>query len=370
MQDISERTVLIVDDEEAIRDLLTATISAEYRTVQAVDGHEALNCALTEHPDLILLDVMMSGIDGYEVCRQLKLEESTKDIPVIFVTGRNGDEDETSGLSCGAVDYIKKPIKPSIVNARVRNQLELKQAREELRYRKENLEQTVTERTKELQRTKDTIVNSLATLAEYRDSETGGHIHRTQRYMKALAEAMAEYPQFKDQLDKNKIELLVKSAPLHDIGKVAVPDHILLKPGRLTAEEFEEIKKHTVYGYEALSRSCKDSTPQPFLEIGKEIAYTHHEKWNGTGYPLGLANHNIPLSGRMMALVDVYDALISKRIYKSAFSFSQAVDVIENDNGNHFDPAIVEGFQEVKDKFREIGFEYADFEEESNALAV
>ena len=308
MAELSDRTVLIVDDVEANIDLLQDILSDQFNTEIARDGKEALTCAQEKQPDLILLDIMMPNMGGYEVCRRLKKEETTADIPVIFVTAKDQDADEAQGLAAGGVDYIAKPVNPDVVRARVRNHLELKAAREQLEAQKETLEEKVEERTEEITRTQDVTMQSLATLAEYRDPETGGHIKRTQHYIRTLADKLRTYPRFKQQMSFEQVELIARSAPLHDIGKVGVPDHILLKPGKLTADEFEEIKKHPKYGHDALKLSSEEMGQESFLGVGMEIAYTHHEKWDGSGYPRGLSGDDIPLSGRLMALVDVYAA--------------------------------------------------------------
>lgn len=215
-------------------------------------------------------------------------------------------------------------------------------------------------RTEELQITRDVTIMGLATLAETRDNETGAHILRTQRYVKALAEQLADKPRYRELLDEETIELLYKSAPLHDIGKVGVKDSILLKPGKLSVEEFEEMKLHPVYGRDALQKAGKDMGSSSFLLLAGEIAYTHHEKWDGSGYPEGLKGDDIPLAGRLMALADVYDALISKRVYKAAFAHTQASEIILNGRGSHFDPGVVDAFLAVENKFIEIAREYAD----------
>ena len=265
---------------------------------------------------------MMPNMDGYEVCRRLKENEATGDIPVIFVTAKSDVEDETKGFDVGGVDYITKPISPPIVLSRVRTHLELKRARQFLKNQNEILDQKVKERTRELTLTQDVTILSLASLAETRDNETGGHIRRTQNYVRLLAEELITHPKFVGVLDDNTVNLLYKSAPLHDIGKVGVPDRILLKPGKLTDDEFEEMRKHTTLGRDAILNAEKgfgENIESSFLSYAREIAYTHHEKWDGSGYPTGISGENIPVSGRLMALADVYDALISKRVYKPPF---------------------------------------------------
>jgi putative two-component system response regulator len=298
---------------------------------------------------------MMPGMDGYEVCRQLKTGYLTYKIPVIFVSALNEAKDESKGFEVGAVDYITKPVSTSIVRARVKTHLAL-------RDQNRLLEERVRERTEELAHAQDVTYIGFAALAEFRDHETGAHIIRTQQYVRILARYLSIHPRFQDYLSVDEIDLLHKSAPLHDIGKIAVPDRILLKPGKLTPQEFEEMKKHTIYGRDAIAQAEKalGNVKNSFLRLAKEIAYTHHEKWDGSGYPQGLAGDNIPVSGRLMALADIYDALISKRIYKSAIPHQTAVEIIANERGKQLDPDMVEAFLEHQDIFGNIAQNITD----------
>ena len=369
-----QEKILIVDDQPANVDVLGEILKHHYRRSVALTGDKALQIANSGNPpDLILLDINMPGMDGYEVCRRLKQNESTENIPVIFVTALSEVGDETRGFDMGAVDYITKPVSPPVVLARVRTHLALKEARDDLARQNEILEEKVAERTREVQLTRDVTIHSLATLAETRDNETGGHIRRTQNYVRALAEQLVTHHRFSHYLDDPTVELLHKSAPLHDVGKVGVPDAILLKPGKLTTEEMEQMKKHAIYGEEALERSetlyKQAGGTSKFLSVAKEIAYTHHEMWSGKGYPRGLAGDDIPISGRLMALADVYDALISQRVYKPPFPHTKAVDIIISSKGTHFDPGVVDAFLEIQEEFRGIALEFADFEAERKNLA-
>ncbi len=361
---LKNRRILIVDDAPENVDVLIE-ILADYKKNVAANGDRALQIANSEHrPDLILLDIMMPGIDGYEVCRRLKSSEKTKKIPVIFLTSMTEEENETKGLELGAVDYITKPISSLIVRERVKTHLTLTLARDFLESQNSILEQKVVERTKELVLTQDVTIFSMAVLAEFRDPETGGHIKRTQGYVRALANRLKTSKKFAGIFDNATIELLYKSAPLHDIGKVGVPDSILMKPGKLTDAEFVEMKKHTIYGKDAITAAEKmlggEST---FLRIAREIAGSHQEKWDGSGYPEGLKGDEIPVPARLMAVADVYDALISKRVYKPAFSHGKALSIIVEGKGKHFDPDIIEVFTEITDEFRNIALEFADAEE-------
>jgi putative two-component system response regulator len=356
-------TVLVVDDTPDNLALMAGVLKERYVVKVAIDGELALKLARSAPPDLILLDVMMPGIDGYEVCRQLKADATTARIPVMFLTAKIRIEDEQRGFEVGAVDYITKPISPPIVLARVATQLELKAARDFLADRNAWLEQEVQRRTAELTQSQDATIMALASLAETRDNETGNHIRRTQWYVRALAEQVRHHPRFASRLDPETIDMLFKSAPLHDIGKVGIPDRILLKPGRFTPEEFEFMKRHTTLGRDALlaAEAVLDS-PSSFLAMAREIAWSHQEKWDGTGYPQGLAGETIPLSARLMAIADVYDALISRRIYKEAMPHEQAVRVIVDGRDRHFDPDLVDGFVAIEDRFRRIAEQFADSE--------
>jgi putative two-component system response regulator len=357
-----EDKVLLVDDNTTNLQLLHETLDGRgYKLLIAKNGRSALAIAQKARPSLILLDIMMPEMDGYEVCRRLKADENTVHIPVIFITALADDEDEAKGLRMGAVDYITKPINPELVRARVHNHLELKR-------HQDHLEDLVVERTRRLALTQAVTIESLATLAEYRDPETGGHIKRTQNYVKALAAHLKDHPRYRDELNDEIIDLLYLSAPLHDLGKVGVRDNVLLKEGRLTDDEFEEMKKHTIYGEEALRITEQKLGADSFLRYAKEIAYTHQEKWDGTGYPRGLKGDEIPLSGRLMALADVYDALISKRVYKPPFPHEKAVEIIVEGRDKHFDPDLVDAFLKLEDTFRNIALTFADYEEERRML--
>lgn len=360
---LSECNVLVVDDTEANVDILVDALGDLYDISVAMDGESALEAVADETPDLILLDIMMPGMDGYEVCRRLKEDAATAKIPVIFLTALTEIENKTKGFETGAVDYITKPFEVREVQARVETHLSLVLASRELQMQNEILESKVAERTLELSQTQDVTIHSLATLAETRDNETGGHILRTQRYVGALATYLATKQKYSEKLSKRTIELFFKSAPLHDIGKVGVPDAILLKPGKLTDEEFTIMKTHAELGYQALVRAeeafnMKDMPS--FLEHARDIAFTHHEKWDGRGYPRGLAGEDIPLSGRIMAVADVYDALICKRVYKPPMPHEKAAQIIRGDSGTHFDPEVVEAFDACEDDFRRIAAEFAD----------
>ncbi|MCH8620482.1 two-component system response regulator [Undibacterium sp. TS12] len=362
--DGERKTLLIVDDTPENLILMTGLLKDKYAVKVANSGERALEIIASQPlPDLVLLDVMMPGIGGLEVCRQLKNSALTEDIPVIFLTSMAEMEDEQAGFDAGAVDYIIKPISPAIVHARVKTHLKLKAAADFLADRNSFLSQEVERRTRQVQVVQDVTIMAMASLAETRDNETGNHIRRTQHYVRLLAQKLQTHPRFYEVLDDDMIEALFKSAPLHDIGKVGIPDRILLKRGQLTPEEFEIMKTHTILGRDTIAAAEQMlGTSSNFLRCALEIAYSHQEKWDGSGYPLGLSGDNIPLSARLMALADVYDALISRRVYKPALPHEQAVDIIKEGKGRHFDPDIVEAFMSISDEFQKIGKLYADSE--------
>ncbi|MEW6502122.1 MAG: response regulator [Thermodesulfobacteriota bacterium] len=374
MKQLSQCSVLLVDDTVENVDILIGVMGDFYEMMVATDGRSALEIAQNGAPDLILLDIMMPGMDGYEVCRRLKESESTREIPVIFLTAMAETADKTRGFRLGAVDYITKPFDVEEVRARVKTHLSLRLARQELARQNELLEERVRERTRELALTQEVTIDCLAGLAEYRDPETGGHIMRTKHYILRLAIHLRRHPRFRHLLDEATIDLLYKSAPLHDIGKVGVADNILLKPGPLTEEEFREMSRHTIYGRDAIAGAERKLGTNSFLRIAREYAYSHHEKWDGSGYPEGLKGEEIPLAGRLMGLVDVYDALISKRVYKPPLPHEQAVRIITEGDGrtrpDNFDPDVLTAFVEVEDSFRQIALHFADFEEEREVLRL
>jgi putative two-component system response regulator len=370
--DFSEKqTILVVDDTPENLRLMSGVLKDDYRTKIANNGERGLELAAAlPPPDLILLDIMMPGIDGYEVCRRLKADPATAEIPVIFLTAKVEVEDEQKGFDVGCVDYITKPISPPIVLARVKTHLLLKSARDFLKDQNVFLEAEVARRTREVQVVQDVTIMAMGSLAETRDNETGNHIRRTQNYVRALAEKLKEDPKFAPVLDDATIEMLYKSAPLHDIGKVGIPDRILLKPGKLTPEEFEIMKTHTTLGRDAiLAAEGKLDSPSSFLHCAREIAYSHQEKWDGSGYPEGLVGPIIPFSARLMAVADVYDALISKRVYKPPFPHEKAVEIIREGRGKHFDPEIVDAFMQVTDKFRQIAAVFEDADDDPRLKA-
>ncbi|MFZ6707712.1 response regulator [Undibacterium sp. TC9W] len=358
----AKQVVLIVDDTPDNISLLSGLLKDQYKIKIATNGLKALQIASSlPGPDLILLDVMMPEMDGYETCRRLKADPATADIPIIFLTAKSQVQDEEMGLRLGAVDYISKPISPPIVLARVATQLNLVRARHLLQDQNKHLESLVQDRTRKLGKMQDAIIMAMASLAETRDNETGNHIRRTQNYVAALARKLKSHARFSNELTDENIDLLYKSAPLHDIGKVGIPDNILLKPDKLTSEEFEVMKLHTVYGRETiLSVEKYLGESNEFLRFAREITYSHQEKWDGSGYPENLMGDAIPLSARLMAVADVYDALISRRVYKPAFSHEEAISIMRKGHGTHFDPDILDAFLQITDEFRQIANQFKE----------
>ena len=365
MSEIKKQTILAVDDTLANIDVVKGVLAQDYLVQAALSGKMALKIIEKQKPDLILLDIMMPEMDGYEVCKILKSQAETKDIPIVFLTAKSQEDDETKGLALGAVDYITKPISPPILKERVKNHLILQASRNLLARQNEILEERVLERTSQLSELQDVAMVAMGALAESRDPETGNHIRRTQRYVKILATEVAKHDKYKAVLTPDIITSLYKSAPLHDIGKVGIEDSILLKPGKLTDEEFEIMKKHTTFGRDAIAAAeTSIDTADNFLIFAKEIAYSHQEKWDGSGYPEGLAGEDIPLSARLMAVADVYDALISKRVYKPAFSHEKAVSIITEGRGSHFEALLVDCFLMIADDFKQVAKDFTDKEDE------
>ncbi len=369
---LEKPTILVVDDTPENLSMMSFLLKDLYKVKVANQGQKALRIAASEpRPDLILLDIMMPEMDGYEVCRQLRQQPQTRDIPIIFLTAKASVEDEEFGLELGAVDYITKPISPPVVLARVKTHLSLKASADFLRSKSDYLEQEVARRTREISAIQDVTILAMASLAETRDNETGNHIRRTQHYVKALAEAMCLDPHFAPHLDAQTIAMLFKSAPLHDIGKVGIPDRILLKPGRYEPEEFEIMKRHPTLGLQAIEHAEQSlGMSVDFLNMAKEIAYGHHEKWDGSGYPQGLVGEAIPLSARLMALADVYDALISRRVYKEGMPHAKAAEIIAQGRGSHFDPDVVDAFFQIEQTFVTIAQRYIDSDQELQAKAA
>lgn len=340
--------ILIVDDNLVNVKILNDLLKSNYKTSVATNGYDALEVVFSKNkPDLILLDVMMPEMDGRETCRTIMDSSDAKDIPIIFVTGKTDAEDEKEGLELGAVDYITKPIKPEIVLARVRTHLELKNARQRLKNQNKILEEMVWDQTKEVLETRLQIIQRLGRAAEYKDNETGMHVIRMSRYSQAIARVYG--------MSEKEVDLILHAAPMHDIGKIGVPDNVLLKPGRLNGEEWEVMKRHPEIGADIIA-----DHPSELLQAAKIAALTHHEKWNGEGYPKGLKGKEIPIIGRIVAIADVFDALTSKRPYKEAWPVDDALELIKGERGEHFDPELVDAFLKIVPEAIKIKEEFKD----------
>ncbi len=359
MKKLEECTVLVVDDSIYNLDIIVSMLDNLYNVIVASDGESVLSLIKEIIPDLILLDIVMEGIDGFEVCRRLKSLKETADIPVIFLSGNREAADKNKGFAYGAVDYITKPFEVNEVKARIKTHLSLKIAQEELKNQNAKLESEVEKRTFELRKTvlelkysyQETIF-LLSKAAEYRDDDTGSHLLKVSSYCRTIARAM--------EFEETTVENLYYASLLHDIGKIGIPDNILLKKGAYDQGEWEIMKKHTLIGSMILSSSNVE-----VIKMGELIALTHHEKWDGSGYPKGLKGEDIPLISRVVSVADVFDALVSKRVYKEEFTIEDALFEIKKSSGRHFDPKVVDAFLGVIDDILGIMNKY----KESNAIA-
>lgn len=354
--------VLVVDDTPVNVTVIDRALAPEFEVWPAYSGREALDrCAGDRKPDLIILDVMMPDMDGYEVCATLKNDPATRDIPVMFVTALGEYGHEKQGLDLGATDYITKPVSPALVRLRVRNQLMLKRARDVLNERNAELEREVQKRTRQILAVQNATLIALASLAETRDDDTGHHIKRTQMYVRTIVERALRDGAYTEALADGAGDMIVKTAPLHDIGKVGIPDRILLKPGKLDPHEFEIMKTHCLLGFKAIERARAElETGSEFLDMAGKIALSHHERWDGGGYPHQLAGERIPLAARIMAIADVYDALSSPRVYKPAFDHPTSIGIMEEGRGTFFDPVLLDCFLSEADIAADISRHWTD----------
>jgi putative two-component system response regulator len=342
MSNLLERqTILVVDDVPENIDLLSEVLREHYHIRVATNGEKALRIVYSDTPpDLILLDIMMPGLSGLELCRRLKANPDRRKIPVIFVTAMCSVEDEKLGLETGAVDYITKPISPPVVLARVRTHLALyDQTRE--------LERMVYQRTLELSISRQQIIRRLGRAAEYRDDETGNHVLRVGHYSRLIAETHG--------LGQKASGIIFAAAPMHDVGKIGIRDSILLKPGKLDAAEWEVMRRHPAIGAEIIGDHDSD-----LLQAARSISLTHHERWDGRGYPAQLKGEAIPLEGRIVAIADVFDALISRRPYKPAYNVDDSLKIMDAQEGSHFDPALMDAFRRTLPEILDVVHEYAD----------
>jgi len=353
------KKIIFVDDQISNLMIGRNVLSSEYDVFTVPSAEKMFKLLEKVEPDLILLDVEMPDMDGYETIKKLKSAPETSRIPVIFLTARNDAGSELEGLSLGAIDYISKPFSPPLLLKRIDVHLlveeqkkQLEKQKQELQNYNDNLEVMVKEKTKTIMELQNAVLETVAELVESRDDVTGGHIERTQSYLKILFEGLREQGLYSDETKDWDVNLLVQSAQLHDVGKISISDTILNKPGKLTPEEFNQMKLHTTFGGEIIDRIQTRSTERSFLQFTKTLAMTHHEKWDGSGYPYGLKGYDIPLEGRLMAIVDVYDALVSERPYKKAFTHEEAVKIIKDASGTQFEPALVELFLTESENFR------------------
>ncbi|MCL2481445.1 MAG: response regulator [Spirochaetaceae bacterium] len=366
---IGQKTIFLVDDDVTNLAMGNDTLSPFYKTVTINSGVRLLKMLESHIPDLILLDVEMPEMNGYETIKILKQKEETKGIPVVFLTAHNDTESELEGLTLGAMDYIVKPFSAPLLLKRIEVHLLVESQRKQLIYFNNNLQIMVDGKTETVVELKNAFLRTMAELVEWRDGSTGAHIGRTELYMKILFEALQNCNAYKDEVASWDKELVLQSAQLHDVGKIAIKDNILQKPARLTDPEFKAIKAHVNFGEMVIERIKQKTKERAFLDQAKILIATHHEKWDGSGYPRGLKGKEIPLQGRMMAITDVYDALTSDRPYKKAFTHEEAVRVIIREKGKHFDPDLVDIFLSISDKFNEVtvldSHEYFEaFEEE------
>jgi putative two-component system response regulator len=354
------RTILLVDDNQTNLAAGKEMLKSQYRVYPIPSADIMFDLLGNVRPDLILLDIEMPDIDGYTAIRRLKSTPEWADIPVMFLTAKTDAGSELEGLSLGAIDYVFKPFSAPLLLKRIENHMFVESQKEELKKLNENLEGIVHERTSQVLKLQNAILSTVANLVEFRDDLTGGHVARTQRYMGILLDEIFESGIYEEETAGWEIENLILSAELHDVGKIAISDLILNKPGKLTDEEFEVMKGHASIGITIIKKIEELAGETKFLQHARLIAGGHHEKWDGSGYPKGLRGTDIPLEGRLMAIADVYDALVSVRPYKQPFSTDKARQIIEEGSGTHFDPNLVSIFGKVSDKFAGVVRNFTD----------
>ncbi|MDR0196649.1 MAG: response regulator [Oscillospiraceae bacterium] len=352
--DKKKKTIFLVDDNVTNLNIGKDILAEKYNVVTIPSARKMFDMLVKIIPDLILLDIEMPELNGYETIKLLKSNDATSDIPVIFLTVLGDSSSELAGLTLGAVDYISKPFSPQLLAKRIEVHMTIESQKEALKKYNENLLGMVHEKTKTVMDLQNAILRTIAELVECRDCATGGHIERTQNYLQILVDSLRGSGLYRNEIESWNIDFFVQSSQLHDVGKIGVKDNILNKPTKLTVEEFEEMKTHTTFGVDVIEKIQKSTVEDAFLEHAKIFAGTHHEKWDGSGYPNGLAGNAIPLQGRLMAIADVYDALISERPYKKAFTHEDAVRIISNGRGTHFDPVLVDVFLQNEQAFKEV----------------
>ena len=361
MEDRKSESILIVDDvPENLRLLATILGRSGFIPRPVTSGKLAIEAALAEAPDLVLMDVQMPEMSGIEVCRWFKKDERLSGIPIIFLSGLQETEEKVEAFRVGGVDYISKPFQELEVLARIKMHLQLKRLNEELVSHNVQLEQRVADQVKLVAASQLATIFALAKLAETRDDDTGKHVERVRTYARALAMRMRDMKVHAAKLTDMTIDTLFQTASLHDIGKVGTPDAILLKPGKLTEGEFAEMKKHCALGAATLSSVLRQYPDNQFLRMGVEVARSHHEKWDGSGYPDGLKAQDIPLSARVVAVADFYDALTSNRCYRQAFDHKSTCRMIQEGSGTHFDPEVAAAFMTIESQIKRIRLELTE----------
>jgi putative two-component system response regulator len=357
-----EMHILIIQNSPEFSEIIKQSLrnSEENIIFKSISAADSLKFLQRAKPDLIISEPFFENINSIEILRKIKKNKQTSQIPFIFLSVLNKIENKTKALSLGVYDFITPPFAEDELKLKLENHIKSIQEKNSLVHRNKILENQIKQQTKELIHIRETIAESLASLTECRDAETAGHLRRTREYIKLIATELKRKNRFKNILSDNYIKLIYKAAPLHDIGKIGIPDKILLKKGPLSIKEYEIMKTHTTLGKEALKKADLKLGENPFLETAKEIAFTHQEKWDGSGYPRGLKKEQIPLSGRLMAIADVYDALISKRVYKPAFTHEKSVKLIKQLKGIHFDPEITDSFLSVSNEFKLISQKFQD----------
>ena len=354
MNDIKRKTIFMVDDNLTNLTVGKSALLEKYKVFTIPSGKKLFEMLDKAAPDMILLDIEIPDMNGYEIIKLLKSDKKTAQIPVIFLTARSDSGSELEGLTLGAVDYISKPFSPPLLLKRIEVHLLVEKQKQELENYNNNLQSIIEEKAKTVLDLQNAILKTVAELVECRDSTTGGHIERTQSYLRILIEALIEEQLYMEEVSRWDIDFMLQSSQLHDVGKIAIRDCILQKPAKLTPEEFEEMKSHTTFGIKVIEKIQENTSEPTLLEYAKVFASSHHERWDGTGYPQMLVGEGIPLQGRLMAIADVYDALISERPYKKAFTHEEALEIIREGSGSHFDPKLVEIFLRNEYKFREV----------------
>ncbi|MDR1116631.1 MAG: response regulator [Oscillospiraceae bacterium] len=352
--DSTDKKIFIVDDSITNLSIAKNILIDKYDVFTIPSGQKLFSLLEKVKPDLILLDIEMPGMNGYDVIRKLKADPETRGLPVMFLSAKSDTGSELEGLSLGAIDYISKPFSPTLLQKRIEVHLLVETQKAELAGYNKNLRQMVEEKTKTVYELQNSILRTVAELVECRDDITGGHIERTQSFLEILVNEIVKRGLFPEEKDLWDNEFFLQSAQLHDVGKIATKDSILMKPGKLTSEEYEEMKKHTLFGVSTIEQIEHGTSEHEFLKHAKIFAGSHHEKWDGSGYPHGLKGDEIPLQGRLMAIADVYDALISERPYKKAFTHEEARGIIIDGSGKHFDPVLVRLFASVSDEFERV----------------